>query len=176
MGCECRKLVEYSAQQAQELAKATKFELDRRLASFREGIQEGAIEVSARHIYRAGVYLASLTEELHGNPNPRMVLSSLEQRLPSMDAIIFNFFSKYKARIKEQSASVDSRELLRRILRRREKARGLLEANVKRELELAKESLERAKRLDKRVASWGEGKRSEGFVTVIPIVDMHQQT
>lgn len=174
MECECRKLSEFSLQGARNRARAAEDQYRKRLESFREGILEGAIELTSRHIYRAGIYLACLLNNLDKNPSPEKVFLALKERLPIVDLTLSNFFEENRNKIAEQASSLDSRDLLRRFLRHRDKAPGLLEANVKRELDQARDSLERVERLDKYLASWKESTRMESKVNIIEIIDMHR--
>jgi hypothetical protein len=173
MECGCRRLIDFSVQGARRRARSAESDYAARLDSFRGGILEGAKEVAARHLYRAGVYLASLDGGLNRDPSPASVLASLVKRL-SNDSILYAFFQNDRVRVEQQRGSVEPQELLRRILRRKNQAPGLLEANAMRELDQARASLELVERIDRYLTSWRESMRMEGRVNLTLVVDMHQ--
>jgi hypothetical protein len=148
-------------------------EYQARLDTFREGIVEGAHELVARHLYRGGVYQASLDNGLARNPDSSMVLSSLANRLSSADPDAYEFYSENKNLVEQQGQSLDAETLLRGVLRHKGKATGLLEGNVLRELSQAQILIQRMKRLDEYLATWKESLRMEGSVELQKIVDMH---
>jgi hypothetical protein len=141
--------------------------------AFRQGIVEGANELVARHLYRAGVYQASLDSGLARKPDSSMVLSSLANRLSSTDPEAYGFYSENRNLVEQQGHSLDAEGLLRGVLRHKGKSTGLLEGNVLRELNQAQVLIQRVKRLDEYLASWKESIRMEGSVELQKIVDMH---
>lgn len=154
-------------------ARRAELENQNRLDSFKQGIVEGAHEQIGRHLYRAGVYQASLDNDLTRNPDASDVFSSLSRRLSDDDPDMYRFYQENKRIVEQQMNSVDHEGLLRGVLRQKEKASGLLEGNVLRELNQAKILMERMKRLDEYLASWRESLRMEATVEISKVVDMH---
>lgn len=172
MKCNCLKLIEYGLKASRGRARQAQIENARKLEAFRNGIREGAMEVAARHVYRAGVYLASLEGGLKRNPGEREILAALERNLRKHPALT-EFFGRNVERIRAQAIFVDARRMLRRILKQKGRAVGLLKGNAERELTLAREALERVRRLEERLATWREASHLEALVEAVKIYDVH---
>ncbi|SRR5579875_871324 len=173
MSCECTKLIDNLITRNRRDAKQVGFQFRNSLDAFKSGIVEGAKELIARHLYRSGVYQASLDSSLSRHFDPLKILSSLEKRVSKSEPDIYSFFLQNKQRVEEQSQGVDIDKLLRGVLKNKESSKGLLEGNVLRELAQVKLLIERMERLDKYLASWRESIRMEGTVEMKVIVDIH---
>ena len=157
---------------SKEKARQIQMENAHKLEAFRNGIREGAMEVAARHIYRAGVYLASLEGGLKINPEEKEILAALERSIGKYP-LLAEFFGRNVERVRAQSIFVDVKKMLRRILRQKGKAVGLLKGNAERELALAQEVLERVRKLEERLATWREVSHLEALVEAVKIYDVH---
>jgi len=173
MTCACRSRAEEIAERSRREAEKEEAEARSRLESFREGIAEGAREVASRHLFRAGVYLASLDGGIARQVSPLEVQRSLRNRLDSMDPEVSQFCRSNGSAIEEQARYVEPEGMLRRIVRQREKAESLLKASAERELQQAKAALERLRILDDRLKTWREGVRFQGRVATVQIADPH---
>jgi len=171
--CSCWRVVGYTVDEKRREARRVQAEYARRLASFREGIAQGAREVAARHLFLAGVYAASLDNGLARSPDLFMIRGSLLMRLQSLGGRLLRFYLENEGVVWAQSEFIDVERVLRGVLRDRRGAPGLLEARVRSELGLAEESLLRLERLERFLASWREKVRLESQVGVDVIVDMH---
>jgi hypothetical protein len=170
--CTCLKRVEYLASARRSKARRAEDDYQKRLEIFREGIVEGVRQLIARHLYRCGVYRASLDNGLMRNPSGPEVMNSLH-RTPNLDSKIQEFLAGNERLVAQQEGSVDAEALLRGVLRQRAKAIGLLEGNVQRELNQVKALIERMERLDRYLASWRENLRMERAIEIKKILDMH---
>jgi len=173
MECNCAEKIGYLVSSNKRKARRTEVEYQARLDTFRKGIVEGAHELVARHLYRCGVYQASIDNGLVRNPDSSMILSSLANRLSSTEPEAHEFLSRNRNLVEQQGHSVDPEGLLRGVLRHKGKATGLLEGNVLREVGQAEILIQRMKRLDEYLASWKESLRMEGSIELQKIVDMH---
>jgi hypothetical protein len=173
MMCSCRKSIELALASAKSRGRLAEIEQAEKLESFREGMREGAYELVARHLFRSGIYFASLDNGLERRPSANLVREALNKRLADTSAALREFFQANLPSIMRQSESIDPEELLRGILRHRAKAVGLLEGNGLREIEQAEKVLERLNKLNNYLASWKEGVREEAKVEVVEIADMH---
>ena len=173
MNCDCAERVDHLLATGKRKARRSETEYQARLDTFRQGIVEGAREQVARHLFRAGVYQASLDDNLRRNPGPTLVHNSLSGRLSKAEPEMHRFYAENKSLIENQEHSVDPEALLRGVLRQKTKATGLLEGNVQRELSQARLLMQRMKRLDEYLATWKESLRMEASVEVRKIVDMH---
>jgi len=172
MKCGCLRLIEYSLKASRERARQAQMENAHKLEAFRNGIREGAMEVAARHVYRAGVYLASLEMGLKSNLEEREILAALERNIGKYP-LLAEFFRRNVERVKAQAIFVDVRKMLRRILKQKRKAMGLLKGNAEREFALAQEALERVRKLEERLATWREASHLEALVEAVKIYDVH---
>jgi hypothetical protein len=168
--CKCLTMLEFASKRVKEKARWVEADYDSRLNSFREGIIEGANEITARHLYRAGIMLSSLNNNLNRRPSSEMILSSLQMQLYGE---LREFYLKYKPIVQQQSMSVENNEVLRRLLRKPAKAPGLLKLSADRELELANDSLARLRKITDYLTSWRENIRLQSRVAIIEVADMH---
>jgi len=185
MTCSCRQSVKLALSAARRRGEKVEAEQVKRLESFKEGVREGAYELVARHLYRAGVYFAFLDGGLFRDTSPNQVMTALTDRVSNMNAALGEFFRTNISSVERQSHFVDASELLRGILRFKGavklaeadrlfgSARGLLEGNGQRELSQAEKILERLNRLERYLESWREASRPEAKVEVVEIADMH---
>lgn len=171
--CPCKQAVMYSVEKARQEARRAQAEHFRRLNSFRDGIEQGAREVAARHLYLAGINAASLDHGMTMRPDGFMVVDSLRSRLVSEPRLL-SFYNGNSMLVETQSEFVDVERVLRSILRDRQRARGLLEARIRSEFSQAEDSLSRLERLEGFLTTWRENVRLESQVGVDPIVDMHK--
>lgn len=168
--CKCLMMLEFASRRVKEKARWAESDYDIRLNSFREGIREGANEITARHLYRAGIMLSSLDNNLNRRPSLDAILSSLQTQL---DGELLEFYVKNKPIVQQQSMSVEISEVLRRLLRKPEKAPGLLRLSADRELELANDSLTKLRKITDYLTSWRENIRLQSRVAIIEVADMH---
>jgi hypothetical protein len=173
MTCSCRKSIEQALVSARSRGRIIDAEQERRLESFRRNMVEGAHELIARHIYKAGVYFASLDHDLERRPSTNQVRMALEKRLMSMNAPLRKFVQENMHLVERQRESVDHDRLLRGILRHGSKAVGLLEGNGRREMEQAEKILVRLEKLEQYLASWRQGILGESRIEAVEISDIH---
>lgn len=172
--CDCYESVQASVAEERREAKATEHGYSERLFAFRGGIIDGAKELAARHLFKAGVYLACLDNSFSRDPALDEVVRCLAERLEEgVEPELREFFARNADLIRSQLAGVEPSELLKGILRRKEGTKGLLEANASNEFEQAKTALEKAGELSNQLESWKEGIRLESRVSVVEIIDMH---
>jgi len=171
--CSCRQVVSYTVEELRRRARRVQEEYARRLDAFREGIEQGAREVAARHLYLAGVYAASLDNGLTRNPDGFMVRASLMGRLEAEGDRLMRFYNENSILVEAQGEFVDVERTLRGVLRDRKGAPGLLEARVRSELGQAETALTRLERLEGFLASWRESVRLESQVGLDVVTDMH---
>jgi hypothetical protein len=173
MTCSCKKSVEQALASARSRGKFLDAEQERKLESFRRNMIEGAHELIARHIYKAGVYFASLDHSLERRPSTNQVRMALEKRLTDMNTSLRKFVRENMQLVERQRESVDSDKLLRGILRQGSKAVGLLEGNGRRETEQAEKIIARLEKLEHYLASWREGIMGEPKIEAVEISDIH---
>ncbi|MEM3464987.1 MAG: hypothetical protein QXU11_08080 [Thermoproteota archaeon] len=173
MTCSCKEKIRLALESAKSRGRLFDAEQSRRLDSFRENIMEGARELAARHLYRAGVYFASLDNNLEKRPSSSQIRMALEKRLADMSPLLSSFTGGNIHLIMRQSEAIDSNKLLRGILRQESKAIGLLEGNGLREVEQAEKILTRLDKLKKYLESWRQGVREELRIEVVEITDIH---
>lgn len=173
MSCYCRRSLEDAMMSIKSRASVERMNYVNRLEAFKEGIRSGAYELIARHLFRAGVYYASLDNGLKNNPSVDEVLNSLRRRLVVRARLLFDFLERNRQLVIGQSEFVDSSVLLRRLLAQGSKAVGLLEGNGDREVNEARRILDRLGRLERYLVSWREGGLDEFRFEVVKIVDMH---
>lgn len=174
--CNCYESIDASASEERSKARNIEHQYINRLLAFRTGIFDGAIELAARHLFKAGVYLACLGNST-ADQDSDDVIRSLSVRLKEEgDSILDDFYRKNKPIIQAQANGVNSAELLRGILRRKDRTKGLLEANARNEFTQAISALERASQLSRQLESWKEGLRLEAKVSIVEIADMHERS
>lgn len=143
------------------------------LEVFRENIRSGVDHIVAKHLYRAGVYFASLDKGLARNPSVSDIINSVRSRLGQRDVRLFGFLERNMELVLKQGDFIEAERLLRGILRQGGKAAGLLEGNGERELQEARRALERLDRLERYLSTWREGLLSESAPYYLKVVDMH---
>lgn len=176
MTCRCEERVKFIKDAHQGHANQARGKFLERLETFRDGIADGARELAALHLYRAGVYWASRDGELSRNPGPYAVSDALEAHLHDVEGSmpLVLFYQRHEKTVRDQAVVVEAESLLRRFLRKREKAPGLLAANAKSELESAARALEQIERLETRLKAWGQSSVGESNPEAIRIVDVHK--
>jgi len=143
------------------------------LETFRQNIRNGEEQSIAKHLFKAGVYFASLDNGLSRNPSVSEVIKSLERRLVDMSDDLRKFLERRREVVEQQASLIDVEEVLRGILKRGRSAEGLLKGNGERELLGAKKGLVRLERLEAFLASWRAGLLGEPKQYFVKIVDMH---
>ncbi|CAG0963752.1 hypothetical protein METP3_01007 [Methanosarcinales archaeon] len=154
-------------------SKAAEGRYRQRLDAFREGITTGANEIGARHLYRAGIYWASFDNEMIHEPLHDMIINSLQIHLQEKYPDLYSFFLRNKNTVSSQSESLEPSTMLSRILRRKDKAEGLLRASAELEINNSKRALERAEQLKERLKTWKEGINVRNKPEAICIVEQH---
>jgi len=172
MVCDCKSKVDETIQLRLDEAKKIEFEQKKKLEQFQDGIRTGAQSLISRMVYRLGIFMTSLANDCTRNISRESILSTLDQRV-SEDPQIRFFYSENRSQVVMQGEVLDPSVILRPLTRRYEKAPGLLQANIKREIESIKKSLERLERLEKSLDIWKEGTRREQTVESIVITDLH---
>ncbi len=172
MSCQCRDRAQTVAAAARKRARAAEGQLVSRLEAFQIAIQDGARQLAARHLYRAGVYLCSLRGNLERDVSPWRVMDVLDND-PLIGEELKPLIVRNRSLIERQAEELVPREMLRGILRAKGRAAGLLRGNAERELEQARKALDRYVRLEDHLAAWREGLRAESQVAVIPLMDSH---
>jgi len=173
LSCYCKRSLDESLKVIKSRAAGERMRYASQLEAFKENIRSGAYELVARHLFKAGVYYASLDNDLKNNPSIDEVLHSLSRRLDTRAGLLFNFLGKNRKLVIEQSKFVDNNMLLRKLLTQGSKAIGLLEGNGDREVNEAERIMDRLNRLERYLASWREGSLDEFRYEVVKIVDMH---
>lgn len=145
----------------------------RGLEVFKENVRSGVDFLVAKHLYRAGVYFASLDNGLTKNLLFSDVIESLRRRLRDRNARLFVFMERNRELVSKQGELIDVESLLRRILRQGSRAVGLLEGVGERELQEAERLLERFDRMERYFAKWSEVIVPSSTTYYRKIVDMH---
>lgn len=172
MSCDCKSKVEETIKRRLDEAKQISLEQKKKLDQFQEGIKEGANSLISRMIYELGVYATSLENNCSRSVTRESVQSTLDRKMTE-DSRFSIFYSEHRPEIFKQGEIVDSNQILRPLTKKREKAPGLLQANIVRENENIKKSLERLEKLQKSLNTWKEGTRREQKVESILITDLH---
>jgi hypothetical protein len=171
--CSCYKRVQNKLAIMRSDSKAAEGKYRQRLDAFREGITTGANEIGARHLYRAGIFWASLDNEMIREPVHDMITDSLQIHLQEKYPDLYAFFLKNKDTVSSQSDSLEPSTMLSRILRRKDKADGLLRASAELEINNSKRALERAEQLKERLKTWKEGINVRNKPEAVCIVEQH---
>lgn len=173
MSCNCKDQVRETLQRRIDEAKKIEFEQKKKLDKFQDGIRTGAQSLISRMVYRLGIYQNSFDNDCKYNPSHESVVLTLDKTI-WQDTKISTFYSEHRPNILAQKDFFDIVAILRPITRKREKAPGLLKANIGREVEEIKKSLDRLEKLEKSLERWKEGTRREQKVEPIMITDLHQ--
>ena len=172
MSCNCKDKVSETLQRRIDEAKKIEFEQKKKLDKFQDGIKNGAQSLISRMIYKLGIYQNSFDNDCKYNLSHESVISTLDN-MTWQDAKISTFYSEHRPKVIEQRDFFDIVAILRPITRKREKAPGLLKADIGREIEEIKKSLDRLEKLEKSLERWKEGTRREQKVEPIMITDLH---
>ena len=174
MTCPCRTRVGYQLARLQKEAQTRSGVLGERVEAFQEGIRSGAEEIALRRLFRAGVYWASLDNNLARNPSHHLVLISLSTHIATDRPDLNHLVTRVRELSQAGGIIDDPREMLKKTLRTRgPKTSGLLLANAKNEVERCIAALRQAERLQERLAVWREGITGCQNPEVVCIVDIH---
>ena len=171
MSCECHRSIEESLTAVKSRMMKEKSKLLNQLEEFKEGIKDGFRQLVAKHLFKAGVYFASLDNDLSRSPRLQDIMNSLIRRVSNRDERLLSFVKKNALLIEQQVDIVDVKDLLEGILRLKEKAKGLLEGNGERELQEAERAYDRLEKLERYFSAWREGLLER--IDFLKIVDMH---
>jgi hypothetical protein len=171
LSCECRKSIEESLVAIRSRVIGERNKTLRHLDVFKESLRNGFYQLIAKHLFKAGTYFASLDNDFTRNPHPQQIINSLKRRLNNRDKRLLDFVERNRVIIGSQVDIVDVKELLQGILKQKEKAKGLLEANGERELQEAERILDRLEKLEHYFSAWKVGMSEK--TDVLKIVDMH---
>ena len=105
--CSCRVEANYQLAAFREEARRVQANRVQGLALFKEGISDGAFEVAARHLFFAGMYAASLDNDLTRNPDDWMIMASLNARLASQSDSLVSFFMDRQDLVRQQGVLLD---------------------------------------------------------------------
>lgn len=174
MICPCRKKIGYQLDRLQQEAQVRSGVLGERVEAFQEGIRSGAEEIALRRLFRAGVYWASLDNNLTRNLSYPQVLAALSAHIAVERPSLNHLVARVRGLSQTGGIVDDPREMLKKTLRSRgPKTPGLLLANAKNEVERCEAALAQAERLRERLAVWREGIAGCQNPSVVCIVDLH---
>ncbi len=173
MKCECAELIEHSVRSLDREAGEAEIHDRDKLDIFREGMIQGSREIASRHLFRAGVYLASLERGMIRNPSPDLITRALSRRAADEGIVIMHFLSENMQSITEHAQEEVVQDLLSGILRRKKEAHGLLEAGVSNEIAAARNTIDLSLKMKGYLDAWTESVAMRGKVDVVMIADMH---
>ena len=173
--CNCSSQIKRQLDSAKSEALRTEKKHQSSLLAMKGAIIEGANERIARALFIAGVYKTSELKDFSMNILSNDVLTVLESQLRSKTEYsdLFQFLKTKRSLILEQGMMVDTRELLKRIVRKIKTAKPTLERNFKRNLQKADSTLQRANKLKEKLETWKENLYLQNKVEYSKIFDVH---
>jgi hypothetical protein len=171
LSCECHRSIEESLVVIKSRIIGEKNRMLEQLEGFKEGLRNGFYRLTAKHLFKAGTYFASLDNDFTKHPQLQQIINSLKKRLNNRSKRLLSFVETNSPLIEQQAEIVDVEELLQKILKQKEKAKGLLEGNGERELQEAERILDRLEKLERYFSAWEVGISEK--TDFLKIVDMH---
>ena len=173
--CNCSSQIKRQLDSAKSEAVAAEKKHQQSLMSMKDAIIEGANERIARALFIAGVYKTSELKDFAVNLLPNDILTVLESQLRSKTEYsdLFQFLKTKRRLILEQGMQVETRELLKRKVRKIRTAKPILESNFNRNLQKADSTLQRANKLKEKLETWKENLYLQNKIEYSKIFDAH---
>ena len=173
--CNCSSRIKRQLASAKSEAVAAERKHQSSLLAMKYAIIEGANERIARALFIAGVYKTSERKDFAVNLLPDDVLTVLESQLKSKTEYsdLFQFLKTKRRLILDQGMQVETRELLKRKVRKIKTAKPILESNFNRNLQKAHSTLQRANKLKEKLETWKENLYLQNKIEYSKIFDAH---
>ena len=174
MTCPCREKVGYMLITMQKEARARNGVLGQRVEAVQEAIRSGSMEIALRHLFRAGVYWASLDNNFARNPSYPKIIEALDSHVRKEWPSLNHLVPRVQDLTLTDGIIDEPKVMLRKSLRNfGPKTASTLPANAKNEVERCIAALAQAEHLRERLAVWREGIGLSLNPEVICIVDLH---
>ena len=173
--CNCSSQIKRQLDSAKAEALKTEKKHQSSLVAMKDAIIEGANERIARALFIAGVYKTSELNNFSMNILPNDVLTVLESQLRSKTEYsdLFQFLKTKRSLILGQGMQVETRELLKRIVRKIKTAKPTLERNFNRNLQKADSTLQRSNKLKEKLETWKQNLYLQDKIQYSKIFDVH---
>jgi hypothetical protein len=170
--CDCvQRLREIAKDRIAETRNLLEHELPKRLDVFTGAMREGAIQLIARRLLRAGAHRAKLDKGMGGQVSPDDALRAVP-RVVSERPLLSQFIATNADALREQVRMVDPQTL--HVKARREKFKESLGGRIDAELDAAERLLKQLDQLEKRLPTWKSYARSAETPRMEIVTDIHE--
>jgi len=172
--CECvQRLRDIAETRLEEARKLLERDLPRRFDSFTDAMKEGAIQLVARRLLRAGAYRATLDKGMGGQISPETALEAVSKAVTARP-MLRQFLEVNNRALSQQMQIIDPQELLRVKVRDRRRLREALGGYLDRELDAAERLLKQLEQLERRLPTWKSYARAAQTPRLEVIADIHE--
>ena len=170
--CECvERLRKIADDRNAETRKLLERVLPGRLDAFAHAMREGAVQLVARRLLRAGAYRAKLDRGFGGQVNPADALTAVG-KVVSERSLLSQFVTNNSNAIHEQVRLIDPQEF--RVKVRRQRFKEAIGGHIDSELDAAERLLKQLEQLEKRLPAWKSYARTAETPRLEIIADIHE--
>lgn len=171
--CECvRRLREIADTRLVEARRLFERELPNRLDAFAAAMKEGAVQLVARRLLRAGAYRAALDRGSGGQVTPQTALAAASRAITQRPRLQ-EFVTANREALFQQMGMIDPLDF-RITVRARKRFREASGGHIVTELDAAERLLKQLDHLEKRLPAWKSYARSAETPHLEIITDIHE--
>jgi hypothetical protein len=134
-------------------------------------MREGAVQLVARRLLRAGAYRAKLDKAIGGQVNPADALNAVV-KVVSERSLLSQFVANNSSTIYEQVRLIDPKEFRFKV--RRQRFKESIGGHIDSELDAAERLLKQLEQLEKRLPAWKSYARTAETPRLEIIADVHE--
>jgi len=170
--CECvERLRKIADDRNAETRKLLEHVLPGRLDAFAAAMREGAVQLVARRLLRAGAYRARLDRGVGGQVSPADALNAVVE-VVSERPLLTQFVADNSNAIHEQVRLIGPQEF--RVKVRRQRFKEAIGGHIDSELDAGERLLKQLQQLEKRLPAWKSYARSAETPRLEIIADIHE--